>query len=370
MNYNFTIRNNRIVNPKKLIVDNKYANEVNSLSFSFEVDNIKEYSYKYLALKINSISYLLPINDNSIVLTSNITKNIGEYSCVVLLRNKPYGEEDFTQFVSNEFYFVINNNFLTETIGTEPTDENISIWYEEIENYVHSDEFKEECKGEDGAHGPAGEDGAPGATFIPSVSDEGVISWTNDGDLPNPESRNIKGPKGDDGNDIYNSYVNNSYWCGKSNQPEAIETRPFYFDDTCVYDLVTVIPEGTFYQIAYGDRTKWLYYKWTDGTDTTACIFKYWLDDEIDSSNFWSKQLLRVELWKNGQYKLNYHTDYTNMNDDTYIVHNGAVRQTQLFLKHYILSPEDFADEYLREQSSDSLRKGGNGDEGKECGVK
>ncbi len=36
-------------------------------------------------------------------------------------------------------------------------------------------------------------DGTPGATFIPSVSEEGVISWTNDGGLPNPTPINIKG---------------------------------------------------------------------------------------------------------------------------------------------------------------------------------
>lgn len=35
--------------------------------------------------------------------------------------------------------------------------------------------------------------------FIPSVSEAGVISWTNDAQLPNPEPRNIKGPKGDTG---------------------------------------------------------------------------------------------------------------------------------------------------------------------------
>lgn len=38
-----------------------------------------------------------------------------------------------------------------------------------------------------------------GVTFTPSVSSEGVISWTNDGGLDNPESVNIKGPKGDTG---------------------------------------------------------------------------------------------------------------------------------------------------------------------------
>lgn len=41
--------------------------------------------------------------------------------------------------------------------------------------------------------------GDDGATFIPSVSVEGVISWTNDKDLPNPEPVNIKGEKGDKG---------------------------------------------------------------------------------------------------------------------------------------------------------------------------
>lgn len=45
----------------------------------------------------------------------------------------------------------------------------------------------------DGTHGENG------VTFTPSVSSAGVISWTNNGSLPNPESVNIKGPPGDDG---------------------------------------------------------------------------------------------------------------------------------------------------------------------------
>lgn len=38
-----------------------------------------------------------------------------------------------------------------------------------------------------------------GYTFTPSVSAEGVISWTNDGDLENPTPVNIKGPAGPQG---------------------------------------------------------------------------------------------------------------------------------------------------------------------------
>lgn len=41
--------------------------------------------------------------------------------------------------------------------------------------------------------------GPPGATFTPSVSSEGVLSWENNGNLENPEPVNVKGQKGDNG---------------------------------------------------------------------------------------------------------------------------------------------------------------------------
>ena len=44
-------------------------------------------------------------------------------------------------------------------------------------------------------------EGQNGATFYPDVSADGIISWTNDRDLPNPEPVNIKGEKGEKGND-------------------------------------------------------------------------------------------------------------------------------------------------------------------------
>ena len=50
-----------------------------------------------------------------------------------------------------------------------------------------------------GGAGPKGDKGDDGVTFIPSVSEAGVISWTNNGGLNNPESVNIKGAKGDNG---------------------------------------------------------------------------------------------------------------------------------------------------------------------------
>jgi hypothetical protein len=52
-----------------------------------------------------------------------------------------------------------------------------------------------------GPAGNDGNDGEDGVTFTPSVSDAGIISWTNDGDLPNPSPVNIKGSDGEDGED-------------------------------------------------------------------------------------------------------------------------------------------------------------------------
>ena len=42
-------------------------------------------------------------------------------------------------------------------------------------------------------------DGADGTTFTPAVSEQGIISWTNDGDKPNPSPVDIKGPQGETG---------------------------------------------------------------------------------------------------------------------------------------------------------------------------
>lgn len=54
-------------------------------------------------------------------------------------------------------------------------------------------------KGDAGEPGPMGADGAKGATFTPAVSEDGTLSWTNDGDLPNPNPVNLKGPPGESG---------------------------------------------------------------------------------------------------------------------------------------------------------------------------
>lgn len=53
--------------------------------------------------------------------------------------------------------------------------------------------------------GPEGTTGADGATFIPSVSSAGVLSWTNNGGLSNPPDVNIKGPAGENSLDVWST---------------------------------------------------------------------------------------------------------------------------------------------------------------------
>lgn len=56
-------------------------------------------------------------------------------------------------------------------------------------------------RGEKGEAGDAGPKGDKGTTFVPSVDTDGNISWSNTDGITNPETVNIKGPKGDRGSD-------------------------------------------------------------------------------------------------------------------------------------------------------------------------
>lgn len=68
-------------------------------------------------------------------------------------------------------------------------------------------------KGEPGAIGPEGPQGIqgpqgnPGYVFTPSVSENGDLSWSNNGGLDNPETRNIRGPEGPRGREAYKAGV-------------------------------------------------------------------------------------------------------------------------------------------------------------------
>lgn len=47
--------------------------------------------------------------------------------------------------------------------------------------------------------GRMGVAGTKGAVYTPHITDDGILSWTNDGGRDNPEPVDLKGPKGDTG---------------------------------------------------------------------------------------------------------------------------------------------------------------------------
>ena len=73
-------------------------------------------------------------------------------------------------------------------ISLRATDTHIQWKYDDTEwtNLVALSELK----------GNKGDKGTVGAHFTPSVSDDGVLSWTNNGGLGNPQPVNIRGPQG------------------------------------------------------------------------------------------------------------------------------------------------------------------------------
>lgn len=58
---------------------------------------------------------------------------------------------------------------------------------------------KDGSDGKDGSNGSNGKDGSDGATFQPQVDANGNLSWSNNKGLANPSTVNIMGPKGSDG---------------------------------------------------------------------------------------------------------------------------------------------------------------------------
>jgi hypothetical protein len=90
-----------------------------------------------------------------------------------------------------EITVIGSENFDSFTPGLE------RLYYEGTE-----EEWLDSLKG----GGEGGLDGEDGATFTPSVSTDGVLSWTNDKGLENPDPVNIKGADGKDGVDGKSAY--------------------------------------------------------------------------------------------------------------------------------------------------------------------
>ena len=82
--------------------------------------------------------------------------------------------------------------------------------------------------------GAAGDKGEDGAVFIPTVDANGNISWTNNGGLENPVTRNIRGPagptgnKGEDGEGAYEKAQEAGYTGTEATFYQALTAMPYH----------------------------------------------------------------------------------------------------------------------------------------------
>lgn len=127
------------------------------------------------------------------------------------------GEKNGRLYISNTIIpdghklRVDNDNFVFVGAGTNISENNVvagsaaviqtvaddAVTYVGNRTYTRENEYTNEKIDE--VEVIEGEQGESGATFTPSVSSAGVLSWTNDKGLENPDSVNIKGPQGEQG---------------------------------------------------------------------------------------------------------------------------------------------------------------------------
>lgn len=105
----------------------------------------------------------------------------------------PIDSKDLTEEELNRF------DYCMATIDRKQKD--VQELIDDLNDKVDNDFFKGKSgkDGINGVDGKNGEDGENGATFIPSIDEEGNLSWINDKDLDNPSPINIKGADGKDG---------------------------------------------------------------------------------------------------------------------------------------------------------------------------
>ena len=107
------------------------------------------------------------------------------------------GKKELDNYVTNTSKVQLNNyvdntskveldNYIEQTSKVELDNYVANTSKVELDNYVTEKESQ-----------------IKGATYTPSISPSGDLSFTNDKGLPNPETVNLKGEKGDPGNFIF-----------------------------------------------------------------------------------------------------------------------------------------------------------------------
>ena len=155
--------------------------------FTFETDDWAD-TYKWAHFTLDNDTYHVPIYNDQIYANQQVDLTAGTW-LVYLTGNELVDGVTVTRITTN------SEPLFVEGTQTESPFPSITPTFEEVLAAQLAD-----TKDKMDDLQQAAEDGDfNGATFTPSVNEDGVISWTNDKGLDNPTQRNIKGPKGDPG---------------------------------------------------------------------------------------------------------------------------------------------------------------------------
>ena len=199
---NIKMNEDKSFDKKNFKLGNKFENNITKVIFNIPAvfDDLTK-RYVLFQNSDGNRQFALPLkNDNSFILTTIVSQESGNWKILLILKENEL-QEDLTSetnetiIVSDVIQGNISDNYINDSEINPEMDENLKIFYDKIEEqitYITSEEFLKLIESKI----------TNGATFTPNISEDGVLSWTNDKGLDNPDSVNIKGPRGDKGDSI------------------------------------------------------------------------------------------------------------------------------------------------------------------------
>ncbi len=192
-----TILSNGNIAPNQTIVLGKQHESVGDI-LRFEIPNIYKGYHYYLAFYMKKQDpILLPVNYTNgaldFIITSTVTRNSGTYEMVFIATEDAVIKGNINDarkvFVSTTMLGYVEDNPVDDPVVDEELDENLQIIYDELLDLKNEITYDLD------------NDVYRGASYIPYVNNDGIISWTrSDGkDISIPEPVNLTGPQGRQG---------------------------------------------------------------------------------------------------------------------------------------------------------------------------
>ena len=176
-----------IVNKKASVTTTN--NNITTLNTTLRNDLVNKTSYLADKTLIDTRLTSLETTQTGFVTTNALTTYSGTVDAkLATLENSITANKNATENKFADYYTKAEINELFHTNKVVDYDDGTSVELADTD----PDLFNVGMSGSGGGTGLGG-------TFTPSVSEDGIISWTNDSMLTNPGPINIKGPKGDTG---------------------------------------------------------------------------------------------------------------------------------------------------------------------------